>query len=151
MFAYAGYVPLSRLWGTFEEKYLKWCCARACEFYTAEKSDRVDIFGSPRDLCEDLFLASLSELRVTLCMAEGPVLDVDATLPGTNSKPSRRAMARLAATGSGPGSSTRTEPPPAPPGGNGGIGWGWGRTNTWASAVSAGGNKKLGNAATISG
>lgn len=86
MFAPEGYVALSRLWGRFEERYLKWCYARACEFYTAEKFHRTDIFGSPRDLCEDLFLASLSELRLTLCTSEGYVLDIDAKLPGTNAK-----------------------------------------------------------------
>lgn len=84
MFAVAGYTPLSSLWGIFEERYLKWCCARACEFYAAEQFSPVDHFGSPRDLCEDLFLTSISELRVTLCTIEGSVLDIDAKLSGTN-------------------------------------------------------------------
>ncbi|WP_375230024.1 hypothetical protein [Roseobacter sp. S98] len=86
MFAFEGYTLLSFLWGVFEERYLKWCCARACEFYRADKFSRYDHFGSPRDLCEDLFLESLSELRVTLCTTEGPILDIDASLSGTNAK-----------------------------------------------------------------
>ncbi len=86
MFAPEGYTPLSSLWCMFEERYLKWCCARACEFYTAEQFSLDDHFGSPRDLCEDLFLESFSELRVTLCTSEGSVLDIDASLSGTNAK-----------------------------------------------------------------
>lgn len=86
MFAREGYTPLSSLWGMFEERYLKWCCARACEFYTAEHFSRDDHFGSPRDLCEDLFLASLSELRLSLCATDGSVLKIDASLSGTNAK-----------------------------------------------------------------
>lgn len=83
MFAADGYVTLASLWDEFEKRHLKWCCARACESYTAEQFSREDHFGSPRDLCEDLFLGSISELRLTLCASEGPVLNIDPKLSGT--------------------------------------------------------------------
>ena len=86
MFAPAGYIAVARLWGDFERKYLKWCCTRACEFYQSSEYDQKDIFGSPRDLCEDLFLASLTDCELTICTPEHKALKFPAALHGTNAK-----------------------------------------------------------------
>lgn len=86
MFAPDGYVAIARLRGDFEHRYLKWCCVRACEFYQSDEYDQKDIFGSPRDLCEDLFLASLAKCDVTVCTPDGRTLHLPAALDGTNAK-----------------------------------------------------------------
>ncbi len=86
MFSVDGNIALAELWGEFETKFLEWSRQVACKCYLSEEFEERDHFGSPRDLCEDLFLRSLNEFKVTLVSLDSEILEVPARLSGTNSK-----------------------------------------------------------------
>lgn len=93
MFSIEGYVPLAKLWGKFELKFGNWCLARACEFYRADSFDRKHIFGSPRDLCEDLFLATLKNFDPKSVAADGEVISILPTFSGSSASFYQKATA----------------------------------------------------------
>jgi hypothetical protein len=87
MFAPEGYVPLAEVWTWFEDKFGTWCQSQAIHFYeTAELPMNLDTFGSPRDLCEDLFLKSLEDVPITLASADGATITVTALLSHSNAR-----------------------------------------------------------------
>lgn len=81
MYAPEGYEPLASLWTWFEARFGTWCHAKAILFYSnPDRYTSAEIFGSPRDLCEDLFLRSLEDFDITLAAANGPSIQVKPVL-----------------------------------------------------------------------
>lgn len=81
MYAPEGYEPLASLWAWFEARFGTWCRAKAILFYcNSDCYMPAEIFGSPRDLCEDLFLRSLEDFQITLATANGPPVRVTPVL-----------------------------------------------------------------------
>ena len=86
MFSVDGYEPVTELWRYFEDKFGQWCHDRAEECYRSESFAQADIFGSPRDLSEDLFLKTLENTRVSFTRSDGTILNVEPVLSGTNAR-----------------------------------------------------------------
>ena len=81
MYAPEGYEPLASLWTWFEAKFGAWCHTKAILFYSnPDLYTPAEIFGSPRDLCEDLFLRSLEDFQITLAAADRPPVKVKPVL-----------------------------------------------------------------------
>lgn len=77
MYAPEGYEPLASLWTWFEARFGTWCQSKAVEFYSnPDGYTPAEIFGSPRDLCEDLFLRSLEDFDITLAATIDPPVSV---------------------------------------------------------------------------
>lgn len=84
MFAPKGYTPLATLWSDFERQYIGWSHHRACAHFQAHGFDTNTLFGSPLDLCEDLFLTSLSDVALTLFTPSSDLIGAPSTLPNSN-------------------------------------------------------------------
>ena len=86
MFSIEGYVPVAKLWSEFEARFGAWCRTKACECYRSEDFAETEHFGSPRDLCEDLFFQSLVSFNLTLVATDGQKLEVMPDLNVSNTK-----------------------------------------------------------------
>ena len=76
MYALPGYEPLSELWVCFEQRFGALCQEKAIEFYqNPDGYSQTEIFGSPRDLCEDLFLKSLDGFKIALVGVGGEIIE----------------------------------------------------------------------------
>lgn len=84
MFAKEGYTPLATLWGEFERAYLEWCNIQACAHFESYGFTIYNVFGSPRDLCENLFLRTMEKHELALLTSTGEIIRSPATLPDTN-------------------------------------------------------------------
>lgn len=84
MFAPKGYTPLATLWSDFERQYIGWSHHRACAHFQAHGFDTYTLFGSPLDLCEDLFLTALSDVALTLFTPSSDIITTPSTLPNSN-------------------------------------------------------------------
>jgi hypothetical protein len=80
MYTRDGYVPLSRLWGYFERKFLPLCKERALVCMEADRYSSGFVFGTALDLCEDVFLRSFDTLGLDLVPLVGEVVQVDPVL-----------------------------------------------------------------------
>ncbi|MGO4909827.1 hypothetical protein ACEN2J_16000 [Pseudorhodobacter sp. W20_MBD10_FR17] len=86
MFCPAGYVTLAELWKEFFAKYRVPLSRRAIDQFGKSDFQLGETFGSPDDYCEDVFLSTLSDMRVFAAAADGRVAQLETAPDGARSR-----------------------------------------------------------------
>lgn len=80
MFCPEGYVTLAELWDQYRAKWLRDFYDSASENYANNNFAAAFVRGSPLDICEHVFLKSVSQVGVSLASPSGQVMSVHAPL-----------------------------------------------------------------------
>lgn len=86
MFCPVGYVTLAELWNDFFAKFRVPLTRFAFERYGHSSSELGQIFGSPDDYCEDVFLSTLADVPIFAAAVDGRVSHLEAILDHGRSK-----------------------------------------------------------------
>lgn len=76
MFCPEGYVSLAELWDQYRQKRLRDFYETASEHYASRDFHVAFVRGSPLDICEHVFLKSVSQIGVCLAAPDGQVMSV---------------------------------------------------------------------------
>lgn len=86
MFCPPDYVSLAQLWKDFHSEFRTALLRVAVKEIGREDFGTPDIFGSPDDLCEDVFLSTFDEFAMFAAQSDGRVMRLDVVLDGGRSK-----------------------------------------------------------------
>jgi len=86
MFCPTGYVTLAELWKEFFARHRVPLTRRALAQFGQSDFQLGERFGSPDDYCEDVFLSTLTNLRIFAAAANGRVTQLDTAPDGARSK-----------------------------------------------------------------
>lgn len=86
MFCPIGYVTIAEIWKEFFAKYRVPLTRRAMAQFGQSDFQLGECFGSPDDYCEDVFLSTLTDLRIFAAAADGRVTQLETVLDGGRSK-----------------------------------------------------------------
>lgn len=86
MFCPAGYVTLAELWKEFFAKYRVPLTRRAMAQFGQSDFHLGEWFSSPDDYCEDVFLSTLTDLRIFAAAADGRINQLETAPDGGRSK-----------------------------------------------------------------